>query len=1046
MGQQPFPLRDVQAAYWAGRTPALTLGNVAAYCYYEYEVPHLDLHRLDAALQCLVARHDALRLIVREHGLQEVLGDVPPYRIHVNDLSALGSAAADRALEQVRERLSHQVLPLDRWPLFVVEATLLPHRAPRFHFGFDLIMCDAASSRILLRELVELYTDCAASLPPIQSTFRDYVIAEQRLRTGDAYKRARQYWSERAHDLPPAPHLPFWRDPDAISTPRFAQVSRELDEAEWTAIKAAAARARITPTAALLAIYGESLSRYGDEQRFTLNLPIFSRLPVVPEVDRLIGDFTSLLPLAIDCTGSETLLARARQLQKQLWQGLDHRIASDVVMRERARRAGAHRDALLPYVFTSILGLEDAPRRERWPILQHPLIMVGQTPQVMLDFVLSESEGRLHYTWHFVEGLFHPETIDGLADSFSSRLHELPSVDVWHSVGGPAILTRDADHLRPPAPHEARPSARLEELFLESAERSPDAVAVLTAGRTLTYSELERRSARLAIEIRKAEPVHAGERLVAVVMPKGWEQVSAVLGILRAGAAYVPIHPQLPQARITELLRASGVTTVLTRSDVDPWLEWPAGITRILADSTVPVSGAEIPDVQRMSSDSLAYVIYTSGSTGVPKGVTIPHRGAVNTILEINRMCAVGPPDRVLAVSSLSFDLSVYDIFGPLAAGAAVVMPDTGRDLSVEHWFALMQSAGVTVWNSVPALLQLLLERAGSVAPFARMRLAMVSGDWIPLTLPGMLRDAAPDAKFLAMGGATEASIWSIYKWVDEIAPQWASIPYGRPLPNQSVYVLDSRLNPCPTWTPGELYIGGVGVALGYFNDPERTAANFVVHHDTGERLYRTGDFGRYLPDGEIEFLGRRDSQVKIFGHRIELGEIESVLLRHSLVQQCAVVAVGETRRLTGLVAYVVPSGDARPASDALRVFAAAHLPPHMVPRDILVVETLPLTSNGKVDRKALIERAAVPPPVRPYVPPRSDVESTVAGFWMEVLQVDRIGIHDDFFELGGDSLAATRVISRVNSAFGCSKSIRAVFDQPTIAEFCGDLAAVANA
>lgn len=310
----------------------------------------------------------------------------------------------------------------------------------------------------------------------------------------------------------------------------------------------------------------------------------------------------------------------------------------------------------------------------------------------------------------------------------------------------------------------------------------------------------------------------------------------------------------------------------------------------------------------RQEREDLAYVIYTSGLTGQPKGVMIDHGGAVNTLVDINGRFGVGPEDRVLAVSSLSFDLSVYDIFGLLGAGGTVVMPEAGRSHDVGHWVEVMEGGGVTVWNSVPALAEMLveeLERRGLRLP--GLRLVLLSGDWIPLSLPGRLRGVAPGAEVISLGGATEASIWSILYRIGEVEGGWRSIPYGRPLANQSWQVLDEGLRARPVWVAGQLYIGGRGLARGYWREEERTRASFIVHPETGERLYRTGDVGRYLPDGNLEFLGRQDTQVKIRGHRIELEEIEAVLGQHEGVRAGVVGVVGEGGASKRLVAYVVP-------------------------------------------------------------------------------------------------------------------------------------------
>jgi pyochelin synthetase len=409
-------------------------------------------------------------------------------------------------------------------------------------------------------------------------------------------------------------------------------------------------------------------------------------------------------------------------------------------------------------------------------------------------------------------------------------------------------------------------------------------------------------------------------------------------------------------------------------------------------------------------------VIFTSGSSGAPKGVMMSHRAARNTLDDINARFNVDPEDRVLALSSLSFDLSVYDLFGVLGRGGCVVLPDAGSEREPGHWLELMRRERVTIWNSVPALLRLLVEHASDRAPLAALRLVLLSGDWIPVTLPEQLRALAPQARVISLGGATEAAIWSIQHEIERVEPEWTSIPYGRPLRNQRFHVRDARLRDCPTWVTGELYIAGEGLALGYLGDPERTAASFLVDPVSGERLYRTGDLGRYLPDGTIEFLGRRDSQVKVGGHRIELEEIEAHLGRHPELRACAVRAVGE-RHDKRLVAYVValdaPAAHGGELQARVRDYLAQCLPDYMVPRLVVPLDALPLTSNGKLDASALpapaLDGGAIAD-AAPAAGARAELERTIVEVWEAVLERAPISPTANFFDLGGDSLRMVRV------------------------------------
>ena len=562
------------------------------------------------------------------------------------------------------------------------------------------------------------------------------------------------------------------------------------------------------------------------------------------------------------------------------------------------------RAATFPVVFTSALVHGASASVE---FLGEQVYCISQTPQIWLDHQVMEENGALVFNWDAVEELFPDGLLDDMFAAYRELLARLCHDDSSWSFEGRRLLPPAQLEVRAAANATAVPAPRglLHTLFEDQARRTPNAIAVIAGEHRLTYDELRRRAWHLGARLRElgARP----NQLVGVVMEKGWEQIAAVLAIQAAGAAYVPISPSQPKDRRYALLAAAEVSIALTQSNLATEIEWPEGVKVIAVQrDAVPAAVPALEPVQ--GPQDLAYVIFTSGSTGVPKGVMIEHGPCVNTIVDINTRHKIGPTDRAIALSSLSFDLSVYDVFGMLAAGGAIVMPAPLGAKEPAHWVDLLRNEKVTVWNTVPALMTMLVdyvaEREGIVPD--TLKTVMLSGDWIPLNLPGRIRALLPSASLVSMGGATEASIWSIDYPIGEIDPSWRSVPYGKPLANQTFHVLNAAMEPCPTWVTGQLFIGGIGLARGYWRDQVKTDASFVTHPVTGERLYRTGDLGRYLPDGNIEFLGREDFQVKVQGHRIELGEIEAALESYPGVRAAVVSAIGETRGSKRLVGYVV--------------------------------------------------------------------------------------------------------------------------------------------
>ena len=1040
---EPFPLTDLQQAYLIGRSEGIELGNISCHCYFEVDIEHWDRERFQAALQKVIDRHEMLRCIVLPEGLQQILSSTPRYEIKINDFRKLDAATAAARLDSIRAEMSHKIHPSDQWPLFEFCASLLDERLTRLHISTDLLISDGRSFEIMFQELLQLYQHPETILPPLTLSFRDYLRALTSIEQTDVFRESREYWTNRIPILPPSPELPLEKNPASIIRPVFKRRSAYLDPAVWRTLKEKAARLHSTPVGILLAAYAEVLAIWSKNPRFTINLTLFNRLPLHPESNSIIGDFTSVNLLEIDTSTPPTFAARMDQQQERLWQDLDHRYFSGIqVMRELARFQRVGPTAIMPVVFTSLLNLGEQNDGTTWVSrLGQRVYAIAQTPQVYLDFVVQEEKGSLLIIWDAVEEIFPAGLLDDMFGAFERLLQDLAADEsAWQRS-----LAENARCLIPPAQMALREAANsttapltadlLHTPFLKQVAERPGQTAVCTPKRRLTYLEVYQYACKIEEELLRCEL--KPNEFVAVMMEKGWEQIVAVLGIHLAGAAYLPIDPELPAERQRYLLEHAKAKVALTQAAVRNRLSVPANVEVFEVDQLKPADTDASPpaDRRRQKPEDLAYVIYTSGSTGVPKGVMIDHRGALNTVLDINQRFGVGPQDRVLAVSRLSFDLSVYDVFGILAAGGTIVMPAADLAYDANHWAELILQERVTIWDSVPALVQLLVDQAGKPELLGdSLRLVMMSGDWIPLGLPDQIRRVLPKANVVSLGGATEASIWSILFPVGKVDPNWKSIPYGKAMLNQSFHVMKPDLSPCPNWVPGQLYIGGVGLAQGYLHDEQKTNASFIVNPASGERLYRTGDLGRFMADGNIEFLGREDFQVKVQGYRIELGEIESRLQEFPGVDLCIVIVREDTPGEKRLAGYVVAKPGITIDPAEVRAYLRTKLPEYMVPAAIITLDRFPLTPNGKVDRKAL------PAPARSTaeagsasLTPRDSLDLQLTKLWEKVLNVRPVGLQDNFFDLGGNSLGAVRLFSEMRKLFGRSFSLSVLFQAPTV-------------
>jgi amino acid adenylation domain-containing protein len=1023
---EPFPLTDIQMAYWLGRGGGYALSG-ACQVYWEFTgAADRDPARLEAAFDRLVALHDMLRAVVSADGTQRILPSVPRYVIERHDFRGDGDGLA-----ALREAMSQETFDPARWPLFHV-AFSRDDEVSRLHLSVDLLIIDVPSLALLIGQWARLEREPGAQPEPPTIAFRDYVLHRKREETSAAYEEARAYWAKEGAALPPAPRLAGMKPLDALPTPQWRRLRGGLDAKLRRALETRAAEQGVTLVAVLVTALAEVLAHWAEERRFTLNLTVNDRDAPHPDIARVVGDFTSTILLGLDLESDTPFAARLESAAGMLARHLAHSRFSGVkVLQQRGLRG---EDQLIPVVFTSMLG---------YGPLSGPLGRLDfgatRTPQVWLDAQAMDDEGALVLTFDAVDGFFPSGMLDAIFATWREALAALAREDaLWRRPLGDWIGERERKWRETRnATASPAPQGLLHEPFVGRALAHPERIAVIAAGEEISYGRLLAQATAAA----EALGPRAPDRLVAIGMSKGWRQIAAAIGVLIAGGAYLPIDPALPEERSRRLLAAGEVDTIVTSADLAT--RWPRELRAIAVDALAPSTraGAKLGEAR---PDHLAYVIFTSGSTGEPKGVMIEHRAALNTIVDIDERFRVGPDDRVLGLSDLGFDLSVYDIFGVLGAGGALVLPESRSAQDPDHLARLVLDHGVTLWNAVPSFMQLFLTSARAEAALRRLRLVMMSGDWIPLDLPPRLRAANPNIEIVSLGGATEASIWSILYPIGALDASWSSVPYGYPMRNQRFHVLDADLDDRPDHVAGELYIAGDGLARGYWRDEARTAERFIRHPRTGERLYRTGDLGRYREEGLIEFLGRADGQVKIGGYRIELGEIEAALARHPAIAQCVVVArADETGRKSLVAAFVPRRGEALDAP-TLRAFLSWTLPAYMIPAIYEPRDTLPRNGNDKIDRKALARPEAEPAPAR--AAPSADMEPRMLAIWREVLGNRDLRADDKLFEHGAHSFHAVDANLRINRELALACTVTDIFEFPTARSLAAALLARSGA
>lgn len=1035
----PFALTPTQQAYWVGRADDQPLGGVGSHVYFEFDAQGVDPDRLEAAVRALLGRHGMLRARFLPDGRQQIMPESPWPGLVLHDLRGQDTATVESGLAEIRETLSHRRLDVEHGAVFDLQLTLADDGFSRIHCEFDLLVADGRSVQVILDDLSHLYCDPEETLPPVGYEFPQY-LADRRTRMAAERRVDEEYWRNLLPDLPGAPGIPLARTPEHIHRPRFSRRSHAMSPADWERFAARARSHGVTPAVALATAYAEVLGRWSNELRFLLNLPHFGRRITHPAVPNMVGDFSNIVLLPIDLSAESTFGDRALEVQRSLRANQAHEEYYGVeVLRDLAQRNSGYGNPA-PIVFS--YNVFDAfggdmvtdHFRKYFGDLGY---MITQTPQVWLDHQVFSHEDRVDLVWDAVAGLFEPGIVDDAFAAYTRLVSDLAADETAWSRAVDIALP-EHQRVRRQAVNDTvvpRTETLLHERFFDRATEHPERTALYRhGGENVSYRQLADSALRIAASLCRLGV--GSSEVVAVVMPKGGGDIAAVLGILAAGAAYVSVGADTPPERQRQVLQRARVRFALT-ADGGPGIpDWP-GKVRVLTTAEA-VRADPLRHPVRRTPDGLAYLIFTSGSTGRPKGVEVSHRAAVNTIDWVNERYGVGEGDRALALTALDFDLSVYDTFGPLSAGGALVLVNEEQRRNVDAWWQLIHEYQVTIWNSVPSSMEALLSPARDLPP--SLRLALLSGDWIPLDLPARLAaSSAGRCRLIALGGPTETAIWSNAFEVDDVAADWTSIPYGFPLSNQRHRVVDARGRDCPDWLAGELWVGGVCVADGYRGDPDLTAERFVWHG--GQRWYKTGDLVRYRPGGVLEILGRTDFQVKINGFRIELGEIDAALHDHPEVDRSTTVATGP-RSAQRLVSFVVPADDLVNL-DVIRSSLAARLPIYAIPSRFFVIDELPLTANGKVDRMALAGWVSAPTEASPISdePPRAGLEATIARQWELVLgaRVDRRS--DNFFTLGGNSLLAAQVTQSMRDSLHSRVSLRALYSAPTVAALAAVLA-----
>ncbi|MFO0760703.1 MAG: amino acid adenylation domain-containing protein [Byssovorax sp.] len=993
----------------------------------------LDVAALRRAIAEVIRRHEALRSTFPTVAgrpaivVQEALDlDLP--------VTSLASLPEDERPEAARRAaLAEAARPFDlaRGPLVRAVLLELDPAAHLLVLTMHHIVSDGWSVDVLKREVAALYAAYRAGepspLPELPLQYADYAAWQRRALSGEALDAQLAYWTEALRGAPTALDLPADRPRPAVPTYRGARKAFGVSAEVSAALKALARRENVTLFMLLLAAFETLLHRYARQSSVLVGTPVAGRGH--RETEGLIGFFVNTLVLRADFDDDPRFVDLLAQVREACLGAYSH---ADLPFERLVQAISPERDLGRTPLFQAMFLLQNAPR-EAPPGARRGVSLEGGTAKFDLTLTMLEGPSRLGGSLELALDLFEPATIDRMIGHFQSLLEGIARAPSQRVSELPMVGERERELLLVGwnATDVAYPAeTRVHDLFEAQVERTPEAVAVTHGGRSLRYRELDALANRLAHHLiaRGVGP----DVLVGLCLERSIEVVVAVLGVLKAGGAYVPMDPSYPRERLGFLIEDSRVPLLLTTRALSAALPESAATVLLLDALDLSSESSERPGAPVSPAD-LCYVIYTSGSTGKPKGAMLEHRGVVNYLRWAIEAYRVGEGTGAPVHSSIGFDLTVTSLFTPLLTGGTVTLiPEELGVLGLAE--ALRSGDNYSLIKLTPSHLEALSTELASTELAGKTRALVIGGEALFPRHLQIFREKAPATRLINEYGPTETVVGCAIHEVPPGPLPEGAIPIGRPIANTRIYVLDAKLRPAPIGVAGEIYIAGAQVGRGYLNRPELSAERFLPDPFVpGGRMYRSGDLGRRRADGELEYLGRLDSQVKIRGYRIELGEIEAALSQHPAVREAAVLAREDVPGQKRLVAYVTAGAELRLVDTALRDFLAQKLPEHLVPAAFVILGEMPLTENGKIDRRALPAPESGLGDAGERVAARNEIEATFVEIWRKVLRIAEVGVHDNFFSVGGDSILSIQVVSLARQA-GLRIRPQQIFRFPTIA------------
>ncbi len=1013
-----FPMTESQREVWASVQMGAEASNAYNVCHLFRVRGAFSVEAMKVALQQLVDRHQALRLVCDPDGetQHELVSAAIP--ITVVDLSVVPVEQRELETSVYIDRETDVPFDLEKGPLCRAVIIREDRQTHLIVFTAHHIVCDGWSGGILIQDLGELYeaesVGMRPSLPPAYS-FQKYVEEQSKPEQVKQTQAAEQYWSAQFA----APIDPLELPLDTLRTPVKSYAAerqrRQISDALYRDISRVAGRNGCTVYAMMFAAMEVLIHRLTGQDNFVLGSVVAAQATVGNSAT-MVGHGTNVLPVRVQLDSEAPFEVYLKSSRRRLLDAFDHQTLSfGSLIRSLKLPRDASRNPLVPITFNS----DQVTSPFRFRSVEAELL---PSPKKFATFdlefnILKTATGVFAECIHST-AILHPLTVSGWLENYEALLTAV-CADPTQRIADLPLLSSEQERALLSPPRKWEVDECIHRKFERQAARTPDSIAVTSNGVSLTYADLNRRANAVA---KRLIAMGAGPNiLVALCMERSADMLVALLGILKTGAAYLPVDLRYPADRVAFILEDAAVPLLITQRNLEATL--PQHKAQILFIEDIKEAGDDNPS-NGATLEHLAYVIYTSGSTGKPKGVEVLHRGVSNVIHSFQELLHFEVKDVLVATTTLSFDIHVLELFAPIQAGSHLVIATDEESQDPLLLMGLLERSGTTVYQATPVRYRMLLDAGWKGMPHLTL---LCGGEKLSRELADQLLTRC--AALWNVYGPTETTVWSS---AARIEADNQPITIGEPLANTTLYVLGKSMKPMPVGAIGELYIGGDGVAAGYKGRPELTAERFVTNPYGPGRIYKTGDRARRRADGRVELLGRNDDQVKVRGFRIELGEIEHALHAIRDVLRAAVVVRSDGDE-ENVVAYLVPVPGVLLTSAELRGELLKTLPEYMVPTAFVLMDTLPTTPNGKLDRKAL-PAPLVARKTRDSVPPETPAQITLAGIWESLLNVEHVGIHENFFDLGGHSILAVRLMTKIRSSFGIQLPLHHIFRAPTIA------------